>query len=104
MTTRRWGIATAALALLCTTTYAATATQATAAPGAPPGFDLAAGEVALVRLQLPDTATLDRLAAADADIAAQGRTPDGTLVADLVLTGRELDALVARGARPLQLI
>lgn len=104
MTTRRWGIATAALALLCTTTFAATATQATAAPGAPPGFDLAAGEVALVRLQLPDTATLDRLAAADADIAAQGRTPDGTLVADLVLTGRELDALVARGARPLQLI
>ena len=104
MTTRRWSTATAALALLCTTTFAATATEATAAPGAPPGFDVAAAEVALVRLQLPDTAMLDRLAADHADIAAQGRTPDGTLVADLVLTGRELDALVARGARPLQLI
>jgi len=108
MIIRRRGTAAAAIALLCTTTFAATATPATAAPGAPPGVSpdvtVAAGELALVRLQLPDTGMLDTLAARGADIAAQGRTPDGTLVADLVLTGTELGSLVARGAKPLQLI
>jgi hypothetical protein len=103
MFTRRWGNAAAATALLCTATFAASTTPATAAP---PGatVQVAADEVALVRFALPTASMLDQLAAGGADIAAQGRTPDGTLVADLVLTGRELDALVARGARPVQLI
>ncbi|HEY7594037.1 MAG TPA: M14 family zinc carboxypeptidase [Actinophytocola sp.] len=104
MSTRRWGTAAAAVTLLCSALFAGAAPDASAAPGAPPGVKVAAGETALVRLQLPGTDMLDRLAANDADIAAQGRTPDGKLVADLVLTGAELDALVARGAKPIQVI
>ncbi|WP_291412670.1 M14 family zinc carboxypeptidase [Actinophytocola sp.] len=47
---------------------------------------------------------LDQLLASGADVATSGRTPDGKLIADLVLTGTQLDGLVAKGAEPLQLI
>jgi zinc carboxypeptidase len=104
MSTRRWSKAVAAVALLCTATFAASATPASAAPTAPKPVQVGDSEVALVRLQLPATSMLDELTASGADIAAQGRTPDGKLVADLVLAGRDLDALVARGAKPLQVI
>ncbi len=105
MSIRGWGNAATAIALLCTATFATSSTPAVSAEPAPAAsIRLASGEVALVRLRLPSESMLDGLAAGGADIAAQGRTPDGALVADLVLTGSELDGLVARGARPVQLI
>jgi hypothetical protein len=82
-----------------------------AAPAAPvparPGVAVAPGETALVRLRLPDAAFLDRLVAEGADLAGRPRTEpaDGTAVlADIVVTGRELAALTARGAVPVQVV
>jgi Zinc carboxypeptidase len=66
---------------------------------------VAADETALVRVQLPDQAMLDELVANGADLAARPRElTDGALAVDIVLTGRDLAALVQRGARPLQVI
>jgi len=96
MTKRGWGLATAAVVLLSTITAGATATAA------PPA--VAAGEQALVRVHLPTDAMFDELVASGADVAARPRVDDGTMLVDLVVTGSQLDALVARGARTVQVI
>ncbi|MFF5175136.1 M14 family zinc carboxypeptidase [Micromonospora sp. NPDC000089] len=95
------------------TAFAATTILITAAlshpgPGAAapatPAVTLAPTETALVRVRLADRAQLDRLVAAGADLAARPRTQDGRPVADLVLTGRQLADLTARGAAAVQLV
>jgi hypothetical protein len=96
MTKRGWGLATAAVVLLSTVTAGASATAA------PPA--VAAGEQALVRVQLPTDAMFDELVAGGADIAARPQLDDGRVLVDLVLTGSQLEALTARGARTVQVI
>ena len=98
MTKRGWGLATAAVVLLSTVTLGFS-TTASAAP--PP---IAAADLALVRVQLPTEAMFDELVASGADIAARPRMDDGRLLVDLVLTGSQLDALHARGAKTVQVI
>jgi hypothetical protein len=92
MTKRGWGLATAAVLLLSTVT-AGVSTNAAAAPES-------SDELALVRVQLPTESMFDELVANGFDVAAR---PD-RLVADLVLTGRQLDELTARGVRTVQVI
>ena len=92
MTRRGWGLATAAVLLLSTVT-AGVSTTATAAPES-------SDELALVRVQLPTESMFDELVASGVDIAAR---PD-KLVADLVITGSQLDELTARGVRTVQVI
>ena len=94
MTKRGWGLATAAVLVLSTVT-AGVSNTANAAPAA-----VSADQLSLVRVQLPDESMFDELVASGADIAAR---PDKLLV-DLVLTGRQLDALTARGAQAVQVI
>jgi hypothetical protein len=94
MTKRGWAIAVALL--LCTLGFSHSATAA------PPSA--VADELALVRVELPDQAMFDELVAGGADIATRPRFDDGRLLVDLVLTGSELDALTARGARTVQVI
>jgi hypothetical protein len=94
MTKRGWGLATAAVLLVSTVT-AGLSNTATAAPAA-----VATEELALVRVQLPSESMFDELVASGVDIAAR---PD-RLLADLVVTGSELDALTARGVRTVQVI
>ncbi|WP_229071113.1 M14 family zinc carboxypeptidase [Actinoplanes sp. DH11] len=65
---------------------------------------LAAGERALIRFQLPDEAAFERLLTSGADIAARPRTTPGAVLADVVVDDRELAALVASRAKPVQLI
>jgi hypothetical protein len=65
---------------------------------------VAPAELALVRVELPSEAMFDELVAAGADIATRPRG-DGTRVrVDVVLTGAQLAALTARGARLLQVV
>lgn len=63
---------------------------------------------ALVRLQLPNRAALDRLVASGADIAAQpssSRTSrDGAVLVDVVASEAQLTRLRAQGARVVQVI
>src|SRR5687767_2625436 len=92
MTKRGWGLATAAVLLLSTVT-AGVSTNAAAAPES-------SDELALVRVQLPTESMFDELVANGFAVAAR---PD-RLVADLVLTGRQLDELTARGVRTVQVI
>ena len=66
--------------------------------------DLAAGESGLVRLRLPNEAMFAELVDSGADIAARPRTTPGQVMADVVVTGAQLDALTARGATAVQLI
>lgn len=104
MSQRRWWVAAATAAVLCTTTLGLEATASAAPPGAAPAeVSLAAGEEALVRMRLPDRAMLDELIAGGADIANVPRHGDEVLV-DLVLSDRQLSELAARGAAPVQLI
>ena len=98
MTKRGWGLATATVVLLSTVTFGFT-TTANAAP--PP---VAAGERALVRVELPSAAMFDELVATGYDIAARPKLDNGQVLADLVLTGAELAALESRGARTVQVI
>lgn len=60
--------------------------------------------LSLVRVELPNEAMFDELVASGADIAARPRMDDGRVLVDLVVTGSELDALAARGARTVQVI
>lgn len=92
MRPRLAGLATATLLVLSTVTAGVPATAAPAPP--------TTGELALVRVQLPAESMFDELVASGADIAAR---PDRLLV-DLVLTGNQLDALTARGAKAVQVI
>jgi hypothetical protein len=80
-------------------TASASADPLAAAAAAPVrAAGLGAEETALVRVQLPNAAMLDQLVAAGADIATAARAEQGRVLVDLVLTGRDLAALVARGA------
>jgi hypothetical protein len=94
MTKRGWGLAAAAVLLLSTVTAGLSQTAA-AAPAA-----VSADEQALVRVELPAESMYDELVASGVDVAAR----PGRLVADLVVTGRELDALTARGVRAVHVI
>ena len=104
MRQRRWrsGLALVGLAAVLA---AAGHPSAGAAPPAPAGADhsapavaVGAAETALVRLRLPDLAFLDRLVAEGADLAGRPRSDGSAVLADIVVTGRELAALTARGA------
>lgn len=99
MTQRRWWVAAATAALLPTSMSGLEMTASAASPE----VSLAAGEVALVRVRLPDRAMLDQLIAGGADVANVPRH-GGDVLVDLVLTDRELSELSARGAVPVQLI
>ena len=102
---RRWAAVAAVLAMVVAGlgTASASADPLAAAAATPGGAALAvaglgAEETALVRVQLPNAAMLDQLVAAGADIATTARAEQGRMLVDLVLTGRDLAALVARGA------
>jgi len=73
-----------------------------AIPGNP--IILAAGEVALIRVELPSAAMFHELVAAGADVASRPRAEPGKVLADLVLDGQELAQLTARGARVVQIV
>ncbi|GID96682.1 M14 family zinc carboxypeptidase [Amorphoplanes digitatis] len=101
MSTRRRWAATAAAAVLT----AGLLTHPVAGVAAPPdSVDLADTASALVRFRLPDEAMFRELVAEGADVAARPRSTPGQVMADLVVTGRELDALTARGAVAVQVI
>lgn len=98
---RRWAAALAA-ALLSTGLLSHPGVSAAAAPEPVP--DLADGESGLVRLRLPNEAMFAELVDSGADIAARPRTTPDQVMADLVVTGAQLDTLTARGASVVQLI
>ncbi|AVT29217.1 peptidase M14 [Plantactinospora sp. BC1] len=75
-----------------------------APPAASSPITLAADETALVRVQLRDEAQFRQLLAEGADIANRPRQRDGQLLADLVLTGRQLTALTSAGAVARQVV
>ncbi|MDN5789954.1 MAG: hypothetical protein L0H25_03695 [Micrococcales bacterium] len=91
---------------------AALASPASAAPPGPKTVaeaGLPSGDQhALVRLQLPDQAALDRLVASGADIAARPAVSrssrEGAVLVDVVVTGHELSRLRSQGATVLQVI
>lgn len=104
--------------VVCTAVAAVAASAvAVAGPGeaAPPAQQsgISAGlptgdQEALVRLRLPDQAALERLVRSGADVAAQPsaspRASGGTPLVDVVVNGRELEALRSHGASVLQVI
>ena len=77
---------------------AAVPAPAAAAPSVGPA------ERALVRVELPTEAMFDELVTAGADIATRPRADGSRVRVDLVLTGAELAALTARGARLIQVV
>ncbi|MFC0105433.1 M14 family zinc carboxypeptidase [Kibdelosporangium aridum] len=97
MRKRGWGLTTATVLLLSTVTFSFPIAANAELPAA-------ADELSLVRVQLPTEAMFDELLASGADIAARPRMDDGRLLVDLVLTGSQLDALTARGAKTVQVI
>ncbi|MFY1670525.1 M14 family zinc carboxypeptidase [Plantactinospora sp. WMMB334] len=106
--TRQWWTATA-VTLVLTATVLGNPQPGTAAPdaggtGSTVPVTLAADETALVRVQLRDEAQFRQLLAEGTDIANRPRQRDGELLADLVLTGRQLAALTARGAVARQVV
>ncbi|MEO3819754.1 M14 family zinc carboxypeptidase [Plantactinospora sp. B24E8] len=104
MSPRRWWTATAATLVLTTTALVAPGASA-AAPTAPTtDVTLAPDETALVRVQLRDEAQFRQLLAEGADIANRPRLDDGRVLADLVLTGRQLAALTAQGVLARQVV
>ncbi|GAA2710962.1 M14 family zinc carboxypeptidase [Actinoplanes palleronii] len=98
----RWAATAAALTLGAA--LAAPPANAEPAATAAPAISLSAGEHALIRFRLPDQATLDRLVASGADLAARPRTDSGAVLADLVVDDAQLRTLTASGAVPVQLI
>ena len=107
MRQRRWrsGLMVAGLAAVVAATGHPVAGAAPPAPAPTrPAVSVAADETALVRLRLPDVAFLDRLVAEGADLAGRPRTEGSAVLADIVVTGRELAGLTARGAVPLQVV
>jgi hypothetical protein len=96
----------AATAALLTVLMSVTA--AGPAGAAPPAraaaVTLAAGELALVRVELTGDQMFHDLVAAGADIANRPRTRDGVVQADLVLDDAQLAALTARGARAVRVV
>jgi hypothetical protein len=65
---------------------------------------LAAGETALIRVELPNEDMITELIAAGADLANRPRSSAGKVRVDLVLDDRQLAELIARGARTVQVI
>ncbi|WP_230394977.1 M14 family zinc carboxypeptidase [Plantactinospora alkalitolerans] len=107
MTRRSW-TATAATLVLTAAALVHPGT-ATAAPDTVPAratapVTLAADETALIRVELRDEAHFRELLAEGADIANRPRQQNGRVLADLVLTGRQLAALTARGAVARQVV
>lgn len=101
MSTRRRWAATAAAAVL---TAGLLTHPGTGVAAPPTSVDLADTASALIRFRLPDEAMFRALVAEGADVAARPRTTPGQVMADLVVTGRQLDALTARGAVAVQVI
>jgi hypothetical protein len=102
----RW-LATAAATVLTAallTTQPAAAGPVTAQAPTPAPITLTAGERALIRFQLPDEASVDRLLARGADVAARPRVVPGAILLDVVVDDRELAALTGEGATAVQLI
>ncbi|MFC7550871.1 M14 family zinc carboxypeptidase [Plantactinospora sp. GCM10030261] len=102
MSTRRSWTATAATVVLLAASLTPAA-PAAAAP-TPAQVTLADTETALVRVQLRDQTQLDQLLAEGADLANRPRVRDGRILVDLVLTGRQLTDLTARGATAVQVV
>jgi hypothetical protein len=98
MRQRRWWVALTVLSTLMLGVNPAAGAQPA------PGVQLAAGETALVRVQLPAESMLQELIAAGADIATRPRTSGDDVLVDLVVSDRQLAELVAHGARPVQVI
>ncbi|MBU2662790.1 peptidase M14 [Actinoplanes bogorensis] len=92
----RWVAVLAVLAL--TLTPAALPAQAAEAEDEP------LGGPALVRIQLPDEAALQKLVRDGADLAARPRTQDGRVLVDLVIDDQQLAALTSQGAVVQQVI
>lgn len=106
MSTRRWA-ATAAAAVLTAGLLTSPGASAAAPPQAPAAglrVALADGESALVRFTLPSEAAFQELVAAGADIATRPRTTPGTVMADIVVTAAQVEALTDRGAVAVQVI
>ncbi|MFG1610365.1 M14 family zinc carboxypeptidase [Actinoplanes sp. NPDC049265] len=101
MPSRRSSVAIAAVAVLITGALAHPG-AASAAPRQT--ITLAADQTALVRFQLTGEQQFTELLESGADIAARPRTTAGAVLADLVVTGTELAALTARGAKAEQII
>jgi len=98
----RWRRSLAA-AIAVTAIIATLGTQPTyAAPAAAP--PLSAGEIALVRVELPNEDMVQELIAAGADLANRPRANAGKVQVDLVLNDSDLAALTARGARAVKVI
>ncbi len=83
-------------------TVAAQATAPAAAPTA--SIQLAPNESALLRLRVPDAATVESLVEKGYDLAGPARAVDSAYQVDAVLTGTELSALKAQGVQVTQVI
>ncbi|WP_328477877.1 M14 family zinc carboxypeptidase [Actinoplanes sp. NBC_00393] len=101
---RRWSATVTTAVLTAALLTVPFATPATAQGEAAAPIALTAGERALIRFQLPNEAAFDRLLARGADVAARPRLTQGAVLADVVVDDRELAALTAEGAKPVQLI
>jgi len=106
MRPRRWRAPLAAALAAILVPSAAVAGPAAAAVPAPAAAAPSVGpaERALVRVELPTEAMFDELVTAGADIATRPRADGSRVRVDLVLTGAELAALTARGARLIQVV
>jgi hypothetical protein len=81
------------------------AAQASAPAAAPPAsIQLAPNESALLRLSVPDAATVESLVEKGYDLAGPLRAVDSAYQVDAVLTGSELSALKAQGVQATQVI
>ena len=83
-------------------TVAAQAAAPDAAPAA--SIQLAPNESALLRLSVPDAATVETLVENGYDLAGPLRAVDSAYQVDAVLTGSELSALKAQGVQATQVI
>ncbi|MEU8393324.1 hypothetical protein [Micromonospora sp. NPDC048843] len=100
---RRWtAAATTVILFSAVLSHPTSGAAAPADPAAP--IALSATETAVVRVQLRDQAQLDRLVATGADLANRPRGRDGRIIADLVLSGAQLDDLTAQGATAVQIV
>jgi hypothetical protein len=105
MRPRRWRAPlAAALAAILVPSAAVAGPAAAAVPAPAAAPSVGPAERALVRVELPTEAMFDELVAAGADIATRPRADGSRVRVDLVLTGAELAALTARGARLIQVV
>jgi hypothetical protein len=97
----RWRTSLAAAIAVTVITSTLGSQPTYAAPAAAP---LAAGEIALVRVELPNEEMVNELIAAGADVANRPRANAGKVTVDLVINDGDLAALTARGARTIKVI